>query len=790
MPKSIKSLAQHFFAALPRALKPGVAAALCALWLGAPSTAAAATHTAPDAAILESVAAWAQAWSAKDAERYLAFYAPAFKPPGGQARAAWEKQRLARITAPRFIEVSTSDLKVLRRDDARAAASFRQRYRSDRYQDETNKTLEFIRDGERWLIVEERVDSVAPDAGAAVPTAPAAESGVSTALGTLHVRSSLGQPLRAEVEVGALKPGEQGILAVRLASPDAYRQAGIEFIAALNGVNMSIQRRDGKPFIAVTTDRPVNEPFLKILIELESKSGRLVREYTVLLDPPTDVPRAPAVAVMAPTAPAAAAPPPSAAPPVAPPVAQPTAPPPPRSEGRRIAEGRIRSQGDPAAPAAPKARVKLAGAEARKPEVAAAASADDREAHARAMKDVQSRINELEKSAADLAKLVEIRNLQIAALERRAAETPPAPAVAPVAKPAVEAPKPAIETPRPAVEAPKPAPGPKPAAKPRPAPPPPAPERSLLEEYLEDPVMLGGLGVVLLLLAGYGAYAWRQKKRAALAQLGARPPAMPVATVSDPGVAAAVDMRSAAAAAAAEEIDPLAEADVYMAYGRDGQAEEILRKALQEGEARPVVYLKLLQIYAKRQETQKFEAEARKLKGLVNSEGPEWDKALALGRSIDPRNALYGQGEGAEVAAAADSAELPKVDFDLDTMMEPAPRQSPAPAAAPASADSILDFDLGGTTGETPVVTKAAAPSASEMDLSTISLDLDEVKSAAKSAGGRDKKWQDVAVKLDVAIAYQEMGDNDGARELLNEVLQEGDAAQQAQAKQILASLA
>ena len=131
------------------------------------STAAPATQSALNAAILATVTAWAQAWSAKDVERYLAFYAPAFKPPRGQMRAAWEKQRRARIAGPRVIEVSISGVEVLRRDDARAAATFCQRYRSDRFQDSVSKTLELVRDGERWLIVEERVVSGAAAAGAA-----------------------------------------------------------------------------------------------------------------------------------------------------------------------------------------------------------------------------------------------------------------------------------------------------------------------------------------------------------------------------------------------------------------------------------------------------------------------------------------------------------------------------------------------------------------------------------------------------------------------------------------------
>ena len=59
----------------------------------------------------------------------------------------------------------------------------------------------------------------------------------------------------------------------------------------------------------------------------------------------------------------------------------------------------------------------------------------------------------------------------------------------------------------------------------------------------------------------------------------------------------------------------------------------------------------------------------------------------------------------------------------------------------------------------------------------------------AEAAPSGDQKWQEIATKLDLAKAYQEMGDKDGARELLNEVLKEGDPAQQSQAQERLANL-
>src|SRR6185437_5940821 len=103
----------------------------------------------------------------------------------------------------------------------------------------------------------------------------------------------------------------------------------------------------------------------------------------------------------------------------------------------------------------------------------------------------------------------------------------------------------------------------------------------------------------------------------------------------------------------AEEVDPIAEADVYMAYGRDAQAEEILKEALQKDSSRIPVHAKLLEIYAKRNDTRAFEQSALKLKTLTNGSGADWDKAAALGRSIEPGNGLYGGGASAGAMAAA-----------------------------------------------------------------------------------------------------------------------------------------
>ncbi len=105
-------------------------------------------------------------------------------------------------------------------------------------------------------------------------------------LGKLTVLSGLGQPLNAEIEVVSLQPGERETLQARLASLDAFRQANIEFSPALAGVQTVVERRpNGRTWIKLTSGQPVNEPFLDLLVELSWASGKLVREYTFLLDP-------------------------------------------------------------------------------------------------------------------------------------------------------------------------------------------------------------------------------------------------------------------------------------------------------------------------------------------------------------------------------------------------------------------------------------------------------------------------------------------------------------------------
>jgi len=223
-------------------------------------------------------------------------------------------------------------------------------------------------------------------------------------LGRLNVQSALGQPLRADVEVPSVGQDEAATLQVRLAPQSAFRQANLEFNPALTQLHFDLETRaDGSYVVHVTSAQPVNEPFLDLLLELTWSTGRVLREYTVLLDPPAlktapeivspvvaqtqpaaPPPASPAEAAPAPMTPpaAAAAPQAQAAPPPAPEPAPPpvaAAPPPPPAAAPPPPPAAA-AQPPPAAPpaqaAAPKAapqrgRAKPAPAEAPPPAAAA-----------------------------------------------------------------------------------------------------------------------------------------------------------------------------------------------------------------------------------------------------------------------------------------------------------------------------------------------------------------------------------------------------------------------------------
>ena len=175
-----------------------------------------------------------------------------------------------------------------------------------------------------------------------------------------------------------------------------------------------------------------------------------------------------------------------------------------------------------------------------------------------------------------------------------------------------------------------------------------------------------------------------------------------------------------------------------MAYGRDAQAEEILKEAMSKDPNRHEIQLKLLEIYAGRKNNAAFETLAGELYAATSGQGPVWEKAAEFGRGLDAANPLYaapeGKGEGVGMAAAAGAAVAaatiaPDLDFslDLDTQggitgamaaNEAAESLPDAAAEAEETMSDTLDFNLDTVTG------LAAEPPASDETLGMAALDF------------------------------------------------------------------
>ena len=106
-------------------------------------------------------------------------------------------------------------------------------------------------------------------------------------LGDIELRSALNQPLDAEIQLVSATPEELSNLTVGLASRATFDRYGLDRPAYLDGITFRVGTNDlGRPVILVNSRRPMTEPFVTMLVEAIWARGRLLREYTVLLDPP------------------------------------------------------------------------------------------------------------------------------------------------------------------------------------------------------------------------------------------------------------------------------------------------------------------------------------------------------------------------------------------------------------------------------------------------------------------------------------------------------------------------
>ncbi len=293
-----------------------------------------------------------------------------------------------------------------------------------------------------------------------------------------------------------------------------------------------------------------------------------------------------------------------------------------------------------------------------------------------------------------------------------------------------------------------------------------------------------------------------------------------------------------------DEVDPIAEAEVYLAYGRDEQAEEILKEAVVKDPNRHELRLKLLEIYHQRNDLPSFETVAEELyAALEGKAGKVWEKAEEMGRKMNPDNPLFRGAAAAAVGAAAvamshaeppltpsapsPSASHDDLDFNLDFDMQkpsgnatPAPQETlsmdapiemSAPAEPAKSEPEGIDFDFNS------LMIEAASP-ATDAPQETPSFEAtpdfgvsfeseNETKDEPKfeavppeladaqgddglGSAEFDSQIDETATKLDLAKAYIDMGDADGARSILDEVLAEGNDLQKKQAAELARQIA
>ncbi|OYY52556.1 MAG: hypothetical protein B7Y54_06560, partial [Polaromonas sp. 35-63-240] len=87
-------------------------------------------------------------------------------------------------------------------------------------------------------------------------------------LGKISVLSALGEPLRAEIDVSQITPDEASSLKAAVATPEAFKAAGLEYTPVLAGLEVTLQRRaDGRSYLRLTSSRPVSEPFVDLVLQ-------------------------------------------------------------------------------------------------------------------------------------------------------------------------------------------------------------------------------------------------------------------------------------------------------------------------------------------------------------------------------------------------------------------------------------------------------------------------------------------------------------------------------------------
>lgn len=763
-------------------------------------------------------------------------------------------------------------------------------------------------------------------------------------LGRINVRSFLGETFHADIELTGVRSNELEGARIGLASPDTFRDLNVDYASTMSALRFQLAPAANGAVIRVSSAVPINDPYLRFVVEAKTSSGRSVREYTVLLDPASynapqsksivqDVPRyaddnlssryqgKPGKAgrnashgVLQTRAGstlrgmAAKAVPPGAsleqtmaalvqANPHAFSDGNPntlksgvTLKVPPASKIKALSAARVNAILHPDGAAAP------AGADAKPqahgqggdvlkvlPPDAPAGQSNPKlsvleqqvSAREQSLKDAEARISALEQQLKAMQSgKPQASQPQAELAASAAASTPATETLQPASMPVAEA-----------------APAPKPAVVHKPiAPPPPPPEPSMLDRLIDNLPLVGGgvAGVGLLGLLGV-LIARRRKAGAASslqlstqtnnAVLGRGAVGNGPHTVSG-GHSFMTNFTQASGDIDAAEVDPVAEAEVYMAYGRDAQAEEILKDALAKDPSRQEVRQKLLELYAARPDAVNFEKLAREFHATTDGKGPAWARVAAMGLGIDPANALYQLPEDAAPMESVAAVDDGIIDLDRELFGDPQatpsqpvaaveaePAADPlraalfeedAPASAPAVAEAnMLDFDLDAELSAAPLAEPVSTPSPAEPAVAdTNLLDFDfnldglaaevaadnhgqpetgtlELPASAASTDGFESLYEDMvastsaaapatpaasvapvvtpapaptpepvpvadgmtllddplSTKLDLAKVYLDMGDRDGAREVLQDLVGEAQGSLKEEAQALLTKI-
>jgi pilus assembly protein FimV len=388
-------------------------------------------------------------------------------------------------------------------------------------------------------------------------------------------------------------------------------------------------------------------------------------------------------------------------------------------------------------------------------------------------------------------------------------------------------------------------------------------EASPIDFLMEDPVVLPAAGGLLALLLVGGLYANNKRKKRRAAEdaedalmadnfeeksffsdtsnepimghetpLEETPPApAPAQPAVVQAIPAAPKPAEAAVSAHATVVDPLTEADVYLDYGRDVQAEEILKVALKTQPENTMIYTKLMGIYSKRRDAKNFEQMALKAKLLLTESDPQWATISKQGFELEPTNPLYAAGapELDDSFAAMTSSEFStrtvaqlnpetakspaSVDLDLDfdfVSSFPTPNAPEAPktplvdfpdfslepvkSAAPAAvAETVVPALATSALVATAaaMVSPATKPAAMEFDMGGLSLDLNAAaKSPANTGAGNGADANGpLETKLALAQEFRSIGDNIGAKMLVNEVISNATGPLKLKAENLLAEM-